>query len=261
MTDQYSVSSKFSLQGRIALVTGASSGIGWGLAEGLAAAGAGVVAAARRKDRLETLVEQIEAHGGKALGVKLDVTNPNSIAEAFAEAEEKLGIVDIVVNDAGVADGKTFLDAESDDLDFVLDANLKGVWNVAHEAAGRLVEAGKHGSIINIASVLGLGGKSRNAAYCASKGGVVNLTRAMSLDLGRHGIRVNAIAPGWFVTEINGEFLTSEAGEAYMRRTPARRAGQIQELIGPTILLASEAGSFVNGAILPVDGAHSAALV
>lgn len=261
MTDRYDVISKFSLDGRVALVTGASSGIGRGLAKGLAAAGAGVVAAARRTDRLKSLVEKIEAQGGAAISVKLDVTETRSIAEAFSRAEEKLGTVDIVVNNAGVADGKTFLDADEDDLDFVLDANLKGVWNVAHEAARRLVEARKPGSIINIASVLGLGGKSRNAAYCASKGGVVNLTRAMSMDLGRYGIRVNAIAPGWFVTEINGEFLTSEAGEAYMRRTPARRAGQIEELIGPTILLASEAGSFVNGAILPVDGAHSAALV
>ncbi|MEL7043023.1 MAG: SDR family oxidoreductase [Pseudomonadota bacterium] len=261
MTERFNVNSKFSLDGRVALITGASSGIGWGLAEGLAAAGAKVVAAARRKDRLETLVEKIEAQGGTALGVKLDVTDTTSIAQAFTVAEQKLGVVDIVVNNAGVADGKTFLDADTNDLDFVLDANLKGVWNVAHEASRRMVEAGKPGSIINIASVLGLGGKSRNAAYCASKGGVVNLTRAMSMDLGRHGIRVNAIAPGWFVTEINGEFLTSEAGDAYMRRTPARRAGQIEELIGPAILLASEAGSFVNGAILPVDGAHSAALV
>lgn len=261
MSLEFNPNAQFSLSGRTALITGASSGIGWGLAEGLAAAGAQIVAAARRRDRLEHLVAGIEATGGRALAVAMDVTDRDSIATAFDAAQEAFGVVDVVVNNAGVGDGKGFLEASEADLDFVMDANVSGVWHVAQTAAHRLIAAGKPGSIINIASIMGLGGKPHNAAYCTSKGAVVQMTRAMAMDLSKHGIRVNAIAPGWFVTEINDDFLTSDAGEAYMRRTPARRAGRIDELIGPTVLLASAAGSFVNGVILPVDGAHSAALV
>ncbi|MEL6284763.1 MAG: SDR family oxidoreductase [Pseudomonadota bacterium] len=261
MGDYFSSDAQFSLAGKTAIVTGASSGIGRGLAQGLAAAGASVVAAARRLERLEDLVREIEDAGGDAVAVRMDVTDPGSVSAAFEEAQDRTGLIDVVINNAGVGDGNAFLDAEPGTLDFVLDANVKGVWNVAQEAARRLVAAERPGSIINIASVLGLGGKTRNAAYCASKGAVVQLTRAMALDLGRHRIRVNAIAPGWFVTEINEAFLTSKAGAAYMNRTPAKRAGEIPELVGPAILLASDAGSFVNGVVLPVDGAHSASLV
>ncbi len=261
MAKDFDPMAQFSLSGRTVLITGASSGIGWGLAEGMAAAGAQLVAAARRTERLEALVSGIKAAGGEALGVAMDVTDRDSIETAIDTASRHFGVIDVVVNNAGIGDGKGFLEADATDLDFVLSTNVKGVWQVAQSAAQRMIAAGVSGSIINIASIMGLGGKPHNAAYCASKGAVVQLTRAMAMDLGRHGIRVNAIAPGWFVTQINADFLTSEAGEAYMRRTPARRAGRIEELIGPAILLASHAGSFVNGAILPVDGAHSASLV
>ncbi len=252
---------QFSLNGRIALVTGASSGIGHAVAKGLAKAGATVIAAARRLERLEELVREIEADGGKALAVRIDVTDRVSIKTALDQAEGRCGVVDIVINNAGVGVPEPFLKVDADSLDFTMDTNFKGVWHVSQEAAERMVGAKKPGSIINVASMLGSGAQSGYTAYCSSKGAVLQLTRSMALDLGRYGIRVNAIAPGWFITEMNEDYLTSEEGQAYLNRTPARRAGEVDELIGPIIMLASEAGSFVNGAVLPVDGAHSAAVI
>lgn len=253
--------SQFSLQGKVALVTGASSGIGYGVAAGMAAAGAKVVVAARRIDRLEELVSVIERDGGQALAVSLDVTDKESIAAAFDTAQAEFGVVDTLVNNAGIADESRFPNVDDDTLERVMDTNFTGVWNVAQAAAHRMIAADIAGSITNIASILGLRGHKSSAAYCASKGAVVQATRAMALDLVRHGIRVNALAPGWFVTEMNEHFLTSDKGKAYLKATPARRAGKVDELVGPIILLASSAGSFINGAILPVDGAHSATLV
>lgn len=252
---------QFSLRGKIALVTGASSGIGHSVAKGLAHAGATIIAAARRIDRLEQLVAEIEAGGGQAMAVRLDVTDQDNINQALDQAEAQFGVIDVVINNAGVADPKSFLNTSDESRDFIMDTNFKGVWNIAQQTAQRMVKAGKSGSIINIASVLGLGATWGSTTYCASKGAVVQLTRSMALDLGRHNIRVNAIAPGWFVTEMNEEFLYSEPGQAFLNRTPARRAGKVEELVGPIVMLASEAGAFVNGAILPVDGAHSAALI
>ncbi|MBW2422525.1 MAG: SDR family oxidoreductase [Deltaproteobacteria bacterium] len=252
---------QFSLDGRVALVTGASSGIGYGVARGLAHAGASIVAAARRLDRLEELVTKIEADGGEALAVRIDVTDRDSIRTALDQAEDRFGGVDIVINSAGVADPKPFLKIDEESLDYTMDTNFKGAWHVGQEAARRMVEAKRPGSIINISSILGSGAQSGYSAYCSSKGAVTQLTRSMALDLGRYGIRVNAIAPGWFITEMNEDHLTSEKGQAYLDRTPARRAGKVEELVGPIVLLASQAGSFVNGAVLPVDGAHSAAVV
>ncbi|NOR67184.1 MAG: glucose 1-dehydrogenase [Woeseiaceae bacterium] len=251
----------FSLKGRTALVTGASSGIGNGVARGLAQAGAAVVVAARRRDKLEKLVKEIEQDGGLAMAASLDVTDNNSINTALNQAQEKFGVIDIVVNNAGVGDAKHFLKMEDESYDFVMDTNVKGVWQVSQAAVRRMVDAGTPGSIVNISSLLGLRAQPGYSSYCASKGAVIQLTRAMALDLARYNIRVNAIAPGWFVTEINQDFLMSGDGQAYLKKTPARRAGEIQELVGPIILLCSEAGSFVNGVVLPVDGAHSIALI
>jgi NAD(P)-dependent dehydrogenase (short-subunit alcohol dehydrogenase family) len=255
------VPDQFSLYGKVALVTGASSGIGHAVAKGLAQAGAAVVAGARRVERLERLAAEIDADGGRAMAVRIDVTDNESIGLAMDQAQARFGVVDVVINNAGVADARPFLETEDDSRDFIMDTNFKGVWNIARQTAKRMVAAGKPGSIINIASVLGLGARSGYTAYCASKGAVVQLTRSMAMDLGRYDIRVNAIAPGWFVTEINEEYLLSEQGQEFLTRTPARRAGYVEELLGPVILLASDAGSFVNGVILPVDGAHSAALI
>ncbi|MCW8926940.1 MAG: SDR family oxidoreductase, partial [Xanthomonadales bacterium] len=252
---------RFALNENTALVTGASSGIGHGVAKGLASAGAAVIAAARRIDRLDGLVSEIEAEGGRAMAVRMDVTDKDNIEQALDAAEGRFGVADIVINNAGVADSQAFLDTPDENRDFVMDTNFKGVWNVAQATARRMAKAGKPGSIVNIASVLGLGARAGLSAYCASKGAVVQLTRSMALDLARHDIRVNAIAPGWFVTEINEGFLNTEAGQAFLKRTPAQRPGEVEELVGPIIMLASRAGSFVNGAVLPVDGAHSAALI
>ncbi|PCJ42973.1 MAG: 2-deoxy-D-gluconate 3-dehydrogenase [Moraxellaceae bacterium] len=248
---------QFSLKGKIALVTGASSGIGAGVAMGLAKAGANVVVAARRVDRLESLVSDIKSVGGTALAVQIDVRDKVTITAAYDKAETELGVIDVVINNAGVADSRNFVKIDEDSLDFVMGTNFGGVWNVAQEGAKRMIKAKKPGSIINIASILGLTVTPGQTAYCASKGAVIQLTRAMALDLMRYNIRVNAIAPGWFRTEINQEYFDSPAGKEYVQRMPARRLGQVEELIGPIIMLASEAGSFVNGTVLPVDGAIS----
>ncbi|WP_347136725.1 SDR family NAD(P)-dependent oxidoreductase [Parahaliea mediterranea] len=252
---------QFSLQGHAALITGASSGIGHTLAKGLAQAGATVVVAARRAERLEALVGEIEAGGGSALAVSMDVTDKASVAAAFERAEQALGAIDIIINNAGVADPKGFLKIDDESLDFVMNTNFRGVWHVAQEGARRLVAAKRPGSIIIIGSVLGLGAHPGQTAYCASKAAVIHLTKSLSLDLMKHNIRVNAIAPGWFRTEINADFFDAPAGKAYIEQMPARRLGKVEELVGPVLLLASDAGSFVNGTVLAVDGAHSAKLV
>ena len=248
----------FSLRERTALITGASSGIGRVLAQGLAAAGARVVVVARRADRLDELVEEIERQGGTAIAAPADVTAIESVERAFDAAEEAFGTVDVVVSNAGVTDARNFLNIDAASRDKVFDINLGGVWNVGQIAARRMVAAKCGGSIINVASVLGLGVQPGLASYCASKGAVIQLTRAMAIDLIKHGIRVNAVAPGWFKTELNDTFFESAAGKDYVARMPARRLGQIEELVGPVILLASDAGSFMNGAVVVVDGALNA---
>lgn len=261
MNESHIASSLFSLKNKTAFITGASSGLGYELALALAQAGASVVATARRVSKLDQLVREIEERGGNAISVPIDVTDQSSVKDAFEVSQSKFGVSDIILNNAGVADSRQFLKTPKESFDFTMQTNVDGVWNVAQEAARRLVENNKSGSIINMASVMGMGGKPQNASYCTSKGAVIQLTRALAMDLSRHGIRVNALAPGWFVTEMNEGFLTSDAGIAYMNKTPARRAGKIEELIGPTLLLASDAGSFINGAILSVDGGHAASLI
>ncbi len=248
---------QFSLKGKIALVTGASSGLGACIAMGLAKAGASVVVAARRKQRLQTLVDEIENEGGHALAVQMDVRNKKDISSAFDLAEMKMGTIDILINNAGVADAKNFTKVDDQSLDFVMGTNFNGVWNVAQETAKRLIKAQKPGSIINIASVLGLTVAPGQTSYCASKGAVIQLTKAMALDLMKNNIRVNAIAPGWIKTEMNKTYFNSPKGLDYIQRMPARRLGREQELIGPIIMLASDAASFVNGTVLSVDGAIS----
>lgn len=248
------MTNRFSLIGKTALVTGASSGFGRHFAHVLAQAGAKVALAARRVDRLEALADDIKSKGGEAAAIALDVTDPSAIKPAFDAMETALGAVDICVNNAGVPTQTFFLDISEDEWRRVLDVNLDGVFRVGQEAARRMKARGKGGSIINIASVLGLGSLRALAPYMASKAAVIHLSKSMALELARHNIRVNAIAPGYFSTELNADFLAGDAGKKLLSKVPFGRAGEMKELDGPLLLLASEAGAFMTGSVLVVDG-------
>ena len=249
------MSDLFRLDGRCALVTGASGSLGRHFAEVLARAGAAVVLAARRLDRLETIADEIGAAGGKAMAVALDVTDAGSIGAAFAAAEERLGPVTVLVNNAGLTVTKPLLEHDEADWDKVMDTNLKGAWLVAQEAAQRMAAAGG-GNIINIASILGLRVAGTVPAYCASKAGLIHLTRAMALELARDGIRVNALAPGYIETDINRDFFAGEAGQRLIKRIPQRRLGQLEDLDGALLYLASDASRYMTGSVVTVDGGH-----
>jgi NAD(P)-dependent dehydrogenase (short-subunit alcohol dehydrogenase family) len=245
-----------SLQGKTALITGASSGFGWHFAKVLSAAGAKVALGARRLDRLQKLQEEIRAAGGEAAAVALDVTDTASVKRAFDAAETALGPITILINNAGVPSGSYFAKTSDEDWRSVLDVNLDGVFRAGREAAQRMIAHGKGGSIINIASILGLGAIRTLSSYSASKAAVIALTKSMALELARDRIRVNALAPGYFSTEFNDAFLASEAGLRLLSRVPMRRAGRLEELDGPLLLLASHAGAFMTGSVLTVDGGH-----
>jgi NAD(P)-dependent dehydrogenase (short-subunit alcohol dehydrogenase family) len=249
--------SVFDVSGKVALVTGASSGFGAHFAKVLARYGARVVVAARREDRLKVLAREIAANGGEALAVPLDVTNADSVAAAFDAAGKAYGVVDILSNNASVADSKFAVDIDEESWDWVLDTNLKGAWLVAREAGTRMIAAGKPGSIVNTASILGMRVALAASSYSASKAAVIQLTKSLALEWSRKKIRVNALCPGYFVTELNAPYFATEKGQRYLEQTPAQRSGEIDELTAPFMLLASDAGSFVNGVALPVDGAHS----
>lgn len=248
---------RFDLAGRIALVTGAPSGLGKHFAGVLSDAGAKVVLAARRTDRLEALAAEIEAKGGEALAVAMDVTKADTIQAALDATIAKFGgPADIIVNNSGLSREDWFTNMDEDAFDLVMDTNTKGVWLVARTFAGALVKAGKPGSMINIASVAGKRVGYTMAAYCASKAACEHMTRAMAIEMARYGVRVNAIAPGYFETEINDSFLASDEGQKMRKRIPMRRFGEHEELSGPLLLLASDAGSFMTGATVVVDGGH-----
>ena len=246
--------SRFDVTGRTALVTGASSGLGAHFAEVLAEAGATVILAARRTDRLESLAGKI---GERAIALPLDVTDAESVSACFAAIQERTGgPADIVVNNSGLSREAFATEMTEEDWDLVLDTNLKGVWRVAKAGAAAMMAAGQGGSIINIASILGLRVSPTLSAYSASKAAVDHLTRAMALELARAGIRVNAIAPGYFQTEINAAFMGTELAAKLVKKVPMRRIGELDELTGPLLLLASDAGSYMTGATLVVDGGH-----
>jgi NAD(P)-dependent dehydrogenase (short-subunit alcohol dehydrogenase family) len=247
----------FSLIGKTVLVTGASSGIGAHLARVASGTGARVVLGARRAERLQQLAEEIRQTGGEAMAVALDVTDRDSVEAAFDAAQAAFGVVDVVLNNAGIGNGQRVLEISEADWRAMLSTNLDGVWRVAQCAAQRLAKAQRPGSIVNIASMLGLRVGTGYSHYCAAKAGVVQLSKSLALELARYQIRVNAIAPGYFKTEMNDEYFDSEKGQAYIRDTvPMRRLGSLQELEGPFLLLASEAGAFMTGAVLAVDGGH-----
>ena len=247
----------FDMAGRVALVTGASSGLGESFARALAKAGAIVVVAARREDRLAKLVADIAAAGGRAHAVTLDVANPKSVEAAFAKIVEVTGAPQIVVNNAGIGSAKPALDLTEDEWRSMMATNLDGAWRVAQAAAKALVAAKKPGSIVNIASILGLRVANNLASYATAKAGLVQLTKALALEWARYGIRVNAIAPGYVETEMNQGMFDTEAGQALVKRVPMRRIGKAEELHGALFLLASDAGSYMTGSVITVDGGHS----
>jgi NAD(P)-dependent dehydrogenase (short-subunit alcohol dehydrogenase family) len=251
----------FSVAGQVALVTGASSGIGEHFAAVLAAAGAKVAAAARRADRLADLAKRIEARGGKCLPLSCDVTDRQSVIAAIAAAEEGLGPVSILVNNAGVVVSKPLFEHTEEDWDYVVDTNLKGAWLAAREFAHHLVERKRPGRIINISSILASRTIGRVPAYCAAKAGLSHLTQVLAMELARYGILVNALAPGYIETDFNRAFFQSAAGKALIGRIPLKRIGQSPDLDGALLFLASPASAYVTGAILAVDGGHGVAAV
>ena len=244
----------FSLNGRVALVTGASSGLGVQFAKALADNGAAVALVARRADRLKSLRDEIEGKGGRAVAIEADVTDHAAVARTFDAAEKAFGTVTILVNNAGIAHGGRAVEMPPEEWRKVLSTNLDAVFFWAQEAARRLLAAKKQGAIVNIASVLGLAVSKGAVAYAAAKAGVVQVTKALAVELAFKGVRVNAIAPGWFVTEMNDDYLSGEAGTAIKREIPMGRFGNPGDLDGALLLLVSDAGSYITGATIVVDG-------
>jgi len=249
------------LSGRVALVTGASSGLGAQFARTLAHAGAAVVLAGRRTERLKTLRAEIEGDGGDAHVVELDVTDHDSIKSAVAHAETETGTLDILINNSGVSTTQKLLDVQPDDYDFVMDTNTKGAFFVAQEVARRMIARSRGaapgtftgGRIVNIASMAGLRVLSQIGVYAMSKAAVVHMTRAMALEWGRYGINVNAIFPGYIDTEINHHHWQTEAGQKLVQMLPRKRVGQPKDLDAVLMMLCANESHFVNGAVIAAD--------
>jgi NAD(P)-dependent dehydrogenase (short-subunit alcohol dehydrogenase family) len=255
-----SSSNPFDLTGKVAIVSGASSGLGRHFAIILAKAGAKVAIAARRTEKLKDLAAEIEAFDGRAFPVTLDVTDAASVREGVAAAETELGPIGILVNNAGITGTAPLLETEVTAWDQVVNVDLRGAWLMAQEVAKHMVRLGHGGSIINVGSILGIRAVSQVPAYSAAKAAVHHLTRAMAVELARHGIRVNAIAPGYIETDLNREFLQSPAGQTVLKRNPQRRAGVVADLDGILLLLASDRSAHMTGTVIPVDGGHSIGL-
>ncbi|MCP5284239.1 MAG: SDR family oxidoreductase [Burkholderiaceae bacterium] len=249
------------LSGRVALVTGASGGLGAQFARTLAAAGAGVVLAARRVERLKTLRAEIEAAGGDAHVVTLDVTDHDSIKAAVAHAETEMGTIDILVNNSGVSTTQKLVDVEPEDFDYVMNTNARGAFFVAQEVGKRMIARSRGaapgtftgGRIVNIASMAGLRVLGQIGVYCMSKAAVIHMTRAMALEWGRYGINVNAICPGYIDTEINHHHWQTEAGQKLVNMLPRKRVGQPKDLDAVLMMLCANESHFVNGAVISAD--------
>jgi 3-oxoacyl-[acyl-carrier protein] reductase len=255
-----SVAEIFDLTGRVAIVTGASSGLGVRFAEVLAAQGAAVALVARRLDRLAALKARIEASGGRAIAIEADVLDRDVMVRAFDQAEQAFGTVTILVNNAGVAHTHRAVELPETEWRRVIGTNLDAVFYWAQEAARRMLAAGQGGAIVNISSVLGFGVAKGTAAYAVAKAGVIQLTKALGLELAFKGVRVNAIAPGWIVTDLNRDYLLSEHGAAIKREIPVGRFGEERDLDGALLLLVSDAGRFIAGTTIVVDGGQMVGL-
>ena len=247
------VNDTFNLNGKVALITGASSGLGRHFSKTLSEAGATVILSARRMDNLVELQKELN---GKSHIFSLDVTSAGSVEQLFKKIKKEFGSADILVNNAGVNDTRRFKDLDEKSWNYVLETNLNGAYRVAKTFTDLLLEQKKPGSVINIASILGLRVGLNLTSYAAAKAGLVQLTKSMALELARSGIRVNAIAPGYILTEINDDFFKTAEGQSYIKSIPMNRLGLESELDGLLLLLASDASSFMTGSIIPVDGGH-----
>jgi len=240
------------LSGKTVLVTGASGGLGRHFSIVLAKAGANVIAAARNQENLSETIDIILSNDGRARAVELDVTREESVAAVI----DASGPIDVLINNAGVAMTGKVLDVKAEDWDSILDTNLRGAWLVASAVARQMVEDERGGSIVNIASILGERVAGGVMPYSVSKAGLIQMTKAMALELAKKGIRVNALAPGYIKTDLNREFLESEAGLRLMKRVPQRRFGEMKDLDGALLLLSSTASEFMTGSVLAIDGGH-----
>ena len=250
----------FDLSGRVALITGGGTGFGKHFATVLSKAGASVVLCARRAEKLQQAADEINESGGTAICIPMDVTDSAQVAAGFDAAKE-LGDVSILVNNAGIVAQPSLLELSEPEWDSVIDTNLKGAWLVAREAARRMIDSGTSGTVINIASILGSAVQKGTGPYSASKAALIHMTRVMALEWARYGIRVNAIAPGYFLTDLSHDFLETEAAKRMIKRVPQRRLGNPEDLSGTILLLASDASDHMTGTTITVDGGHSIAVI
>lgn len=255
-TDTQELLEPFLLRDKVALVTGASSGFGLHFASVLSRAGAKVVLTARRGQLIEEACQKIISDGGEALAVTMDVTDADSVKKAFDTAEQAFGLVNVVINNAGISRPGPLLDVANEDWHAVVDTNLNGVMYVTREATQRMVAAGVGGSVVNVASILSERVQNAVSSYAAAKAAVVQFTKATALELARYDIRVNALCPGYFNTDLNRDWFETDAGQAMIKRIAQRRTGDLHELNGPLLLLASDAGSLMTGSAITVDGGH-----
>ena len=254
------------LSGRVAFVSGASSGLGAQFARTLSHAGAAVVLAARRVERLKTLRAEIESTGGDAHVVELDVTDPDSIKAAVAHAETEMGTIDILVNNSGVSNTQKLVDVMPEDYDFIMGTNTRGAFFMAQEVAKRMIARSRGaapgtftgGRIVNVASMAGLRPLSQIGVYAMSKAAVIHMTRAMALEWGKFGINVNALCPGYIDTEINHPHWQTESGRKLMNLLPRKRVGRPQDLDSALMMLVANESHFINGAILSADDGFGA---
>jgi NAD(P)-dependent dehydrogenase (short-subunit alcohol dehydrogenase family) len=246
----------FDMTGKLVLVTGGGTGLGRQFALSLAEAGADIILAARRPEPLEATAAAVSATGAKAHCVALDVADAGSVASGFA-AIERIGTPDVVVNNAGSAGPGNLMDTTDELWDRLMEVNVKGAWQVARAAVRQMIAHGRGGSIINVASVLGLTIQKGTANYPASKAALLHLTRAMAVEWARYGVRVNALVPGYFRTDMSDRYLSSERGQAMVQRMPMRRLGEPRELAGALLLLASDASTYMTGSMIAVDGGLS----
>lgn len=259
------MSYQIDLSGRVALVTGASSGLGTQFAKTLASAGAAVVLAGRNMERLKTLRAEIEGDGGDAHVVTLDVTDVDSIRSAVAHAETEMGTIDILVNNSGASTQQKLTDVTEDDFDLMFDINTRGAFFVAQEVGKRMLGRAQGsapgtftgGRIVNIASMAGLKALSQIGIYSMSKAAVIHMTRAMALEWGKHGINVNAICPGYIETEMNHRQWLTDAGKRLIDTLPRKRIGQPQDLDAVLMMLCANESHFINGAIIQADDGHA----